>query len=94
MRNIAASRGLQIITEAHGIMRNIAASCGRSVIIDPREILLLCVCVGSSILVARMSDNCDPHWYCSLFVMNISLIYSCSLFVMNISLIYSCSKQF
>ena len=31
-------------------------------------------CVGSSILVARMRDNCDAHCYCSLFVMNISSI--------------------
>ena len=27
-----------------------------AVIIDPHEILLLCVCVGSSILVARMCE--------------------------------------
>ena len=57
-------------------MRNLAASCGLSwlqyfsschvsqklsiKIIDPQEILLLCVC-ESSVLVARMCDNCDDQ---------------------------------
>ena len=65
-----------VITEAHGIMRNMAASWGRLsiIIIDPHEILLLGVCVGSSILVASMWDNCDAHRNCSLCVMTISSI--------------------
>ena len=44
------------------------------IIIDPHGILLLCVCVGSSILVARMCDNCHAHCCCSVFVMNIRFI--------------------
>ena len=42
-------------------MGNIAASFGRIIINDPYEIQSLLVCVGSSILVTRMRDNCDAH---------------------------------
>ena len=42
-------------------MGNIAARFGRIIINDPYEIQSLLVCVGSSILVTRMRDNCDAH---------------------------------
>ena len=42
-------------------MGNIAASFGGIIINDPYEIQSLLVCVGSSILVTRMRDNCDAH---------------------------------
>ena len=42
-------------------MGNIAASFGRIIINDPYEIQSLLVCVGSSILVTRMRDDCDAH---------------------------------
>ena len=42
-------------------MGNIAARFGRVIINDPYEIQSLLVCVGSSILVTRMRDNCDAH---------------------------------
>ena len=62
------------------------------IFIDPHEIQLLCVCVGSSILVARMCDNCQARGYFSVFVMNIPLI----LIEPKVAIVarYSCSKQF
>ena len=71
----------------------ISGSTDFILIIDPHEILLLCVCVGSSILVARMCDNCDAHCYCSLFVMNISSVLMVPRVVI-VARCYSCSKQF
>ena len=64
------------MTEAHDIKRHIMPlpKYLSIIIIDPHVILLMCVCVGSSILVARMCDNCHAHCCCSVFVMNIRLI--------------------
>ena len=71
------------------------------IIIDPHEILLLCVCVGSSILVAPMCefsrictcDNRDAHCSYSLFVMIIFSILMVPRVVIE-ARCQSCSKQF
>ena len=55
-------------------MRNIAASFGLIIINDPYEIQSLLVCVGSSILVTRMRDNCDAHQTLLFLLCNESLI--------------------
>ena len=55
-------------------MGNIAASFGRIIINDPYEIQSLLVCVGSSILVTRMRDNCDAHQTLLFLLCNESLI--------------------
>ena len=59
-------------------------------IIDPHEILLLCVC-ESSILIARMCEF--AHCYYSLFVMNIFWFLMVPRVVI-VARCYSCSKQF
>ena len=55
-------------------MGNIAARFGRIIINDPYEIQSLLVCVGSSILVTRMRDNCDAHQTLLFLLCNESLI--------------------
>ena len=55
-------------------MGNIAASFGLIIINDPYEIQSLLVCVGSSILVTRMRDNCDAHQILLFLLCNESLI--------------------
>lgn len=55
-------------------MGNIAASFGGIIINDPYEIQSLLVCVGSSILVTRMRDNCDTHQILLFLLCNESLI--------------------
>ena len=55
-------------------MGNIAARFGRIIINDPYEIQSLLVCVGSSILVTRMRDNCDAHQILLFLLCNESLI--------------------
>ena len=56
-------------------MGNIAARFGRIIINDPYEIQSLLVCVGSSILVTRMRDNCDAHQILLFLLCNESSIF-------------------